>query len=92
MARQAGAGEAVRQGNQGGGLSRGNPGQSFLDKMIAMVEGATCLLDPEGTLQSRYQVAAGSSEPCGAVTPFASGANWFDIPVERPQPSPYGPL
>lgn len=59
---------------------------------IARLEGKTNYLDVDGQMNSRYAVrveGAGVTSP--EITPFASGANWFDIPLERPIAGPYGP-
>ena len=57
---------------------------------IAALDGKTNYLDPSGTMESSYSLCAGGST-CGPVKPFASGENWFDIPLERPEASLEGP-
>lgn len=59
--------------------------------IVATLEGKTNYLDKEGTMDSVYSVRLPSGEECGGVRPFASGANWFDIPLVKPSDSPYGP-
>lgn len=58
---------------------------------LVRLVGKTSWLDPDGTLESRYSVRAGTGEVCPEVQPFPSGSNWFDIPLERPAPGPAGP-
>ena len=60
-------------------------------KPLAELVGRTNYLDPDGTPDSRYSVRAGDAEACPSVCAFASGKNWFDIPLERPAPGPCGP-
>ncbi len=59
--------------------------------IIANLEGKTNYLDKDGTMDSVYSVRLPSGEECSGVRPFSSGANWFDIPLEKPSDSPYGP-
>ncbi len=58
---------------------------------IATLEGKTNYLDKDGTLESVYSIRLSSGEECAGVRPFSSGSNWFDIPLEKPVNSPYGP-
>lgn len=59
--------------------------------IIATLEGKTNYIDKDGTMDSVYSVRLPSGEECSGVRPFSSGANWFDIPLEKPSDSPYGP-
>ena len=60
-------------------------------KPIAELTGKTNYLDPGGTMDSEYKVKTGNGDESNAVRPFPSGENWFDIPLERPADSPFGP-
>lgn len=50
---------------------------------------STNYIDPNGTSSDTYQVApivnGVEGEKCDSVAPFASGSNYFDIPVDRPK-------
>lgn len=50
---------------------------------------STNYIDPNGTSNDTYQVApivnGVEGEKCDSVAPFASGSNYFDIPVDRPK-------
>lgn len=50
---------------------------------------STNYIDPNGTSSDTYQVApivnGVKGEKCDSVAPFASGSNYFDIPVDRPK-------
>ena len=50
---------------------------------------STNSIDPNGTSSDTYQVApivnGVEGEKCDSVAPFASGSNYFDIPVDRPK-------
>ena len=50
---------------------------------------STNYIDPNGTSSDPYQVApivnGVEGEKCDSVAPFASGSNYFDIPVDRPK-------
>ena len=58
---------------------------------IALVTDSTNYLDPDGTVNDSYQVAAEDPEtgereaPCGAVRPWAGGKNYLEIPLKRPE-------
>ena len=60
-------------------------------KAIAELNGKTNFLDPGGVLDSEYMVRTENGDASAVVRPFPSGANWFDIPLERPADSPFGP-
>lgn len=60
-------------------------------KAIAELNGKTNYLDPDGTMYSAYMVKTENGEESKLVRPFPSGENWFDIPLERPADSPFGP-
>lgn len=60
-------------------------------KPLAESIGKTNFLDPDGTMDNQYQICTDGKEASPAVRPFPSGKNWFDIPLERPLPGPYGP-
>ena len=55
---------------------------------IAVVTDSTNYLDREGTKDSLYQAApivnGVEGEKCEAVTPWASGENYLDIPLQKP--------
>lgn len=57
-------------------------------KKIATVDTSTNYLDPSGTASSEYQVAPltndGEGEKSAVVKTFASGSNYFDIPLQKP--------
>ena len=59
--------------------------------IIAELSGKTNFLDKDGTMDSEYIVKAGNDEESKVVRPFPSGENWFDIPLEKPADSPFGP-
>lgn len=50
---------------------------------------STNYIDPNGTSSDTYQVApivnGVEGEKCDSVAPYASGSNYFDIPVDRPK-------
>ena len=58
---------------------------------IAIVTDSTNYLDPDGTLNDAYQVAAHDPEtnvteaPCAPVKPWQTGANYLEIPLKRPE-------
>ncbi len=58
---------------------------------VAEISGRSNWLDPDGTADSYYSVSADGGAGCPPVRPFRSGANWFDVPLDRPADSPYGP-
>ncbi len=60
-------------------------------RAIATLSGKTCFTDAEGTAGSVYEVAGPDGAKSAPVRALESGANWFDIPLERPEESPYGP-
>lgn len=57
-------------------------------KRIALVADSTNFLDRDGTMESRYQVApvtgGKEGEKCPPVTPWKSGKNYLDIPLQKP--------
>ena len=57
---------------------------------IFSLSGKTCCLDRDGTMDSRYELLAEDGSRIGAARPASSGKNYFDIPLQRPAPSPYG--
>ena len=58
---------------------------------IAELTGKTNFLDKDGNMDSEDMVKAGNGEESKTARPFPSGENWFDIPLEKPADSPYGP-
>ena len=60
-------------------------------KPIAVLTGKTNFLDPDGDMDSEYIVKTGNGDESKTVRPFPSGENWFDIPLERPSDSLFGP-
>ena len=58
-------------------------------KRIALVTDSTNYLDPDGTMESRYQTAPViggiEGEKCPPVTPWRSGKNYLDIPLHKPE-------
>ena len=58
-------------------------------KRIALVRDSTNYLDPDGTLESRYQAApivnGVEGEKCPPVAPWKSGKNYLDIPLQKPK-------
>ena len=53
-------------------------------KAIARVSDTTCYLDRQGTMQSAYLVTTDHGPASKTVHALPSGANYFDIPLERP--------
>ena len=57
-------------------------------KRIAVVTDSTNYLDRDGTMESRYQVSPiqGGMEgkKCAPVSPWKSGKNYLDIPLQKP--------
>ncbi len=57
-------------------------------KRIALVTDSTNYLDPEGTMESHYQIApvkdGAEGEKCPPAVPWKSGKNYLDIPLQRP--------
>lgn len=61
------------------------PFQLYRDgAQIATVSESTNYFDADGTLDSSYMIQAGQ-EVSGAVTPFTSQKNYFDLPLNRPE-------
>ena len=58
---------------------------------IAELGGKTCFTDPDGTMDSVYEIRSSAGDSSGEIKAFSSGANFFDIPLQRPEDSPYGP-
>ena len=58
---------------------------------IAELKGKTCFTDPDGTMDSNYEILSSNGDRSGEKRAFGSGANYFDIPLQRPADSPYGP-
>lgn len=58
-------------------------------KEIARVSDSTNYLDTEGGMESRYQVSAvmngREEEKCAPVSPWKSGKNYLDIPLQKPE-------
>ncbi len=57
-------------------------------KKIAIVTDSTNWLDPAGTMEDVYAVAAVTdgkeAEPCAGVKAWKSGSNYIDMPIQRP--------
>ncbi|MGN1098610.1 MAG: hypothetical protein ACI4SS_06920, partial [Clostridia bacterium] len=51
---------------------------------IANVIDTTNYIDADGSVNDKYAVAPSGGESCKAVKPFASGENYFDIPLSQP--------
>lgn len=57
---------------------------------IASLSATTSYLDPDGTGESSYCVVDGRGACSQTVKPFASGENYFDVPLVRPPATEYG--
>lgn len=58
---------------------------------IAELSGKTCFTDRDGTMESVYEIESSDGGRSRKTRAFAGGENFFDIPLERPPDSPYGP-
>ncbi len=54
-------------------------------KKIATESQTTNYIDKDGSINSKYQVAASGKELCKETTVLSGGSNYFDIPLDKPE-------